>query len=131
MNSYTTSGGITYSAICDQQCSPPLAFSYLIEVKQGFNDEMKKKFGTEDYQSQLETPTKPLELKDLSKNIHSNSVAKRVEEMREQYNSQKGATRLQQVNAELAAVSKILSEDFDLMMDRDKSLSRMCFTDML
>ncbi len=36
---------------------------------------------------------------------------------------QTGTTRLQQVNSELAAVSHILAEDFELMMDRDRNLS--------
>ncbi len=36
---------------------------------------------------------------------------------------QNNATRLQKLNSELAAVNKILVEDFELMMDREKNLN--------
>ncbi len=36
---------------------------------------------------------------------------------------QSNTTRLQKLNTELAAVNKILVDDFELMMDRDRNLN--------
>lgn len=48
---------------------------------------------------------------------------KEIQKKKEQFTDQKNATTLQKLNTELAAVTKILTEDFELMMDREKNLN--------
>ncbi len=59
----------------------------------------------------------------VNKKRATNKTDKEIQKKKEQFMDQNNATRLQKLNSELAAVNKILIEDFELMMDRDKNLN--------
>jgi len=115
---YISSDGITYLAICEKNYAQPLAFAYLEQVKEAFIAELKKVYGSlaVDYRSHIETIDKPFAFIKFDKEI---------QKKKEQFMDSNNASKLQKLNSELAAVNKILVEDFELMMDRDKNLSRM------
>eukprot|EP00831_Metopus_contortus_P057245 TRINITY_DN49714_c0_g1_i2.p1 TRINITY_DN49714_c0_g1~~TRINITY_DN49714_c0_g1_i2.p1 ORF type:complete len:251 (-),score=57.17 TRINITY_DN49714_c0_g1_i2:114-866(-) len=115
---YLKSNGIALLTVCDGKYKREIAFTYLHEVAETFLEEIKKTYGTDsvDYRSRIETIDKPLFFKKFEVELRKK---------RDQYEDQEKASVLQKVNKELVEVTKILTEDFELMMDRDRTFSKM------
>ena len=50
-------------------------------------------------------------------------IDKEIQKKKDQFTDPNNMTKLQQLKNELVEVNKILTEDFELMMDRDRNLN--------
>lgn len=53
------------------------------------------------------------------------SLERKLDDLMEDYNKNEKQTTLQKMNKELADVQKILTEDFEAIVDRDNNLSKI------
>eukprot|EP00826_Nyctotherus_ovalis_P003136 TRINITY_DN10632_c0_g1_i6.p1 TRINITY_DN10632_c0_g1~~TRINITY_DN10632_c0_g1_i6.p1 ORF type:complete len:144 (-),score=51.84 TRINITY_DN10632_c0_g1_i6:92-523(-) len=90
-----------------------LAFTYLNEARKLFESEVEKEFGKSYDTQKLESSGKLL------------FAEKRLDDLMEDYNENEKQTTLQKMNKELADVQKILTEDFEAIVDRDNNLSKI------
>ncbi len=106
-------------AVAEKSFSKALAFAFLKEIQDLFIGLLKTTYGRQgvNYGSIIETIEKPYQFAKMDK-----EVQKKVDT----FNDSKSDT-LQKLQTDLSEVNKILTEDFELMMDREKNLNSNLF----
>jgi vesicle transport protein SEC22 len=107
---------IVYFVIADLKYPSKLAFCFLEEVHEGFNDELKNHFGTQSvsYYSKLET---------IDRTNYFLKFEKFIKKKKSEYSDSGSKSNMDKLNREILDVHKIMTENINLILERDKSLN--------
>lgn len=116
---YRIEDGVCYMVLCDQCYPKGLAFAFLDDVIQAFQEELKREFGTFsiDYQSRIDTIEKPYYF------IHFDRTIKKL---RDEYRETNSSRSLHRLNQSLYHVSGIMQQNINDLLLRGDSLDTVC-----
>jgi vesicle transport protein SEC22 len=106
-----------------------LAFVYLQEICDAFIDELKNTYGTSgvDYISKIETIENSysfLKFGNFLMRTHF-PIEKVISKKRKDFRDSNATENINKLNQELLDVSKIMSENFEMILNRDKNLHKI------
>ena len=115
---YKINENVVYLVITNKKYPEKYAFNFLMEIDEGFTEELKNQFGTQSvsYYSKLETIDRANYFLRFEKYIKK----KRNEYLDIENNSNSNIERL---NKEIIDVHNIMKENINLIMDRDRTMN--------
>ena len=122
--------GIVYLTIAERSYPQKLAFLFLKEVAECFQEELKNSYGTTggiDYLSKIETIENSYSF--LKFGMHSSPTYPRVERViakkRKDFRDSNAKENIDKLNQELLDIKSIMHENFDMILNRDKNLGKI------
>jgi vesicle transport protein SEC22 len=116
---YQVQNGIVYLTLAESRYPQKLAFVYLKDIADLFQQELQNAYGTTggvDYLSRIETIENSYSFLKFEK-----VIAKKKKEFRDS-NAKENIDKL---NQELMDIKQIMHENFDMVLNRDKNLSKI------
>jgi vesicle transport protein SEC22 len=112
---YKINENIVYLIITEVKYPSKLAFCYLEDINEGFTDELKNHFGTQSvsYYSKLET---------IDRTNYFLKFEKFVKKKKAEYLDSGSKGNLEKLNKEILDVHKVMTENINLILDREKNL---------
>ena len=123
-----TKNGVAFLTLADKQYPQKLAFLYLQDIAEAFTDELRNKYGTQgvDYQSKIETIDNSYAFLKFGKFFSRLMLLENViNKKRKEYRDSNTNENIHKLNEELMDVSKIMNESLEMILNRDKNLSKM------
>eukprot|EP01017_Pseudomicrothorax_dubius_P031387 TRINITY_DN4000_c0_g1_i1.p2 TRINITY_DN4000_c0_g1~~TRINITY_DN4000_c0_g1_i1.p2 ORF type:complete len:256 (+),score=61.87 TRINITY_DN4000_c0_g1_i1:965-1732(+) len=113
---YKVVEGVIYLVLSDSKYPVKLANAYLDDVQSAFTEELKTAFGAMDYRNKIETIEKPYFF------IKFERVLKRK---KAEFQDTGSKTNIERLKNDLTNVHNIMSQNIDLLLDREKNLNTM------
>ena len=113
---YKIDENVVYLVIADKKYPPKLAFCFIKEINDGFNEELKNQFGTQSvsYYSKLET---------IDRANYFIKFEKFIKKKKIDYIDANSQNNIDRLNKEISDVHQIMAENINLIMDRDKTIN--------
>ena len=113
---YKINENVVYLVITNKKYPPKLAFCFLSEINEGFNEELKKQFGTQSvsYYSKLET---------IDRANYFLRFEKYIKKKRNEYLDVDNTNNIERLNKEISDVHEIMKENINLIIDRDRTMN--------
>ncbi|CDW75785.1 synaptobrevin family protein [Stylonychia lemnae] len=110
--------GIVYLVIAEKNYPQKLAFLYLSEINDAFQDELRNTYGTSgvDYNSKIET---------IENSYSFLKFEKVIAKKRKDFRDSNATENINKLNQELLDVSKIMSENFEMILNRGGNLGKI------
>ena len=96
-----------------------MAFVFLKDVADSFQDELRNSYGTSagiDYLSKIET---------IENSYSFLKFEKTITRKRKEYRDSSAKENIDRLNQELLDIKNIMHENFDMILNRDKNLSKI------
>ena len=95
-----------------------MAFHFLVEIDEGFTEELKNQFGTQSvsYYSKLET---------IDRANYFLKFEKFIKKKRNEYLDVDNNNNIERLNKEISDVHQIMKENINLFMDRERNINSM------
>ncbi|KRX09532.1 Longin-like domain [Pseudocohnilembus persalinus] len=118
LNTKLTSEGILYMVLTDKKYPVKLSSMYLDEIQNLFQEEMKKKFGTSgvDFYSKIQT---------IEEAYAFISFDRQIKKKNKEYQDIGSNSNIQRLKNDLYNLQNTMTENIDLILDRDKTLNQM------
>lgn len=116
---YLVQSGIVYLVLADRGYPQKLAFVYLNEISQAFQSELQNTYGTAggvDYLSRIET---------IDNQYAFLKFEKVINKKRKDFRDTNAKENIEKLNQELIEVGKIMTESFEMLVNRDKNLTQL------
>ncbi len=117
--SYQIQNGIVYLTIAERMYPQKLAFVFLKDIADSFQDELRNSYGTSagiDYLSKIET---------IENSYSFLKFEKTIAKKRKEYRDSSAKENIDRLNQELLDIKSIMHENFDMILNRDKNLSKI------
>ena len=117
--SYQIQNGIVYLTIAERMYPQKLAFVFLKDVAEAFQDELRNSYGTSagiDYLSKIET---------IENSYSFLKFEKTITKKRKEFRDSSAKENIDRLNQELLDIKNIMHENFDMILNRDKNLSKI------
>ncbi len=113
---YRIDENVVYLVITDKKYPPKLAFCFIKDINEGFNEELKNQFGTQSvsYYSKLET---------IDRANYFLKFEKYIKKKKNEYQDVKNNNNIERLNREISDVHQIMAENINLIMDRDRTMN--------
>ena len=113
---YKIDENVVYLVIADKKYPPKLAFCFIKEINEGFNEELKNQFGTQSvsYYSKLET---------IDRANYFIKFEKFIKKKKIDYIDANSQNNIDRLNKEISDVHQIMAENINLIMERDKTIN--------
>ena len=113
---YRIDENVVYLVITDKKYPPKLAFCFIKDINEGFNEELKNQFGTQSvsYYSKLET---------IDRANYFIKFEKYIKKKKNEYLDSNSQNNIDRLNKELSDVHQIMAENINLIMDRDRTMN--------
>ena len=113
---YKIDENVVYLVIADKKYPPKLAFCFIKEINDGFNEELKNQFGTQSvsYYSKLET---------IDRANYFIKFEKFIKKKKIDYIDANSQNNIDRLNKEISGLNQILAENINLIMERDKTIN--------
>lgn len=117
--SYQVLDGIAYLSIAENRYPQKLAFVYLKDVSDLFQQELQNTYGTSggvDYLSRIET---------IENSYSFIKFEKVISRKKKEFRDSSAKENIDKLNQELMDIKSIMHENFDMILNRDKNLSKI------
>ena len=113
---YKIDENVVYLVIADKKYPPKLAFCFIKEINEGFNEELKNQFGTQSvsYYSKLET---------IDRANYFIKFEKFIKKKKIDYIDANSQNNIDRLNKEISGLNQIMAENINLIMERDKTIN--------
>ena len=113
---YKINENVVYLVITLKKYPEKLAFHFLVEIDEGFTEELKNQFGTQSvsYYSKLET---------IDRANYFLKFEKYIKKKRNEYLDVDNNNNIERLNREISDVHQIMKENINLIMDRDRNMN--------
>ena len=113
---YKIDENVVYLVIADKKYPPKLAFCFIKEINDGFNEELKNQFGTQSvsYYSKLET---------IDRANYFIKFEKFIKKKKIDYIDANSQNNIDRLNKEISGLNQIMAENINLIMERDKTIN--------
>ena len=117
--SFITQDGIIYLTCADKHYNNKLVFVYLQEIAHAFKDELRNTYGSAnniDYLSKVEN---------IETEYSFLKFEKIILKKKKEFKDVNAKENLDKLNQELIDVNKIMTESFEMLLNRDNNLSKI------
>jgi len=111
--------GIVYLTLAERNYPQKLAFLFLKDISDSFQDELRNSYGTSggiDYLSKIET---------IENSYSFLKFEKTVTKKRKEFRDSSAKENIDRLNQELMDIKNIMHENFDMILNRDKNLNKI------
>ena len=116
---YQVDGGIIYLILAETSYPQKLAFMYLQDIVVSFQQELQNTYGTSvgvDYLSHIET---------IDSSYKFLKFERVINKKRKEFRDANAKENIDKLNQELVDVKSIMSESFEMLLNRDKNLNKL------
>ena len=116
---YSIESGIVYLILAEARYPQKLSFLYLQDIFSCFQQELQNTYGTSgavDYQSQIEC---------IESSYKFLKFERVINKKRKEYRDAGTKENIEKLNQELVDVKNIMSESFEMLLNRDKNLTKL------